>query len=149
MISQEERYTIDSALQILERELKVPDSYINDPEASKSYLRLRLAEKEHEVFAAMYLNNQHCLIEYVELFRGTIDGASVHPREVAKEGLYRNAAAVILAHNHPSGVAEPSRADMRITERLKSALETLDIRVLDHIVVGSDSTTSFAEMGLL
>ena len=97
----------------------------------------------------MFLDNQNGLIEYVELFRGTIDGASVYPREVAKEALSRNAAAIILAHNHPSGVAEPSQADQRITSRLKSALLTLDIRLLDHIIIGSNSTVSFAERGLL
>ena len=149
MITKTERYTIDSALGILERELQLPDVYINEPSTTKSYLQLRLAEREYEVFAAMFLDNQHGLIEYVELFRGTIDCASVYPREVAKEALSRNAAAIILAHNHPSGIAEPSQADQRITSRLKSALLTLDIRLLDHIIIGSNSTMSFAERGLL
>ena len=149
MITKDERYTINTALGILERELYVPDVYVTDPSTSKSYFRLRLSEREHEVFAAMFLNNRHALIEYVELFRGTIDGASVYTREVVKEALSRNAAAVIFGHNHPSGISEPSQADRGITERLKTALETLDIRVLDHIIVGGTEVVSFAERGLL
>lgn len=100
MITKGERYTINEALGILKRELQTPDIYVTDPSTPKSYLQLRLSEREHEVFAAMFLDNKHRLIEYVELFRGTIDGASVYPREVVKEALSRNAAAVILAHNH-------------------------------------------------
>lgn len=149
MINKNERYTIDTAIGILERELKSSDLYVTEPTAPRQYFQLRLAEKEHEVFAAMFLDNQHALIEYVELFRGTIDGASVHPREVAKEALYRNAAAVIFGHNHPSGLCEPSQADQRITDRLKSALSILDVRVLDHIIVGRNETVSFAERGYL
>jgi DNA repair protein RadC len=97
----------------------------------------------------MYLDNQHRLISYEELFFGTIDGASVHPREVVKRVLKHNAAAVIFAHNHPSGVAEPSQADRRITDRLKSALLLVDVRVLDHMIVGDQEVLSFAERGLL
>jgi len=97
----------------------------------------------------MYLDNQHRLIKYEELFFGTIDGASVHPREVVKHALKYNAAAVIFAHNHPSGVAEPSQADQRITDRLKSALLLVDVRVLDHMIVGDKEVLSFAERGLL
>ena len=149
MITKDERYTINTALGILERELYVSDVYVTDPSTSKSYFQLRLSEREHAIFATMFLNNQHALIEYVELFRGTIDGTNVHPREVAKEALSRNAAAVIIGHNHPSGSSEPSQADQRTTERLKTALETLDIRVLDHIIVGGSEVMSFAERGLL
>jgi DNA repair protein RadC len=97
----------------------------------------------------MHLDNRHRLIAFDELFRGTIDGASVHPREVVRQALARNAAAVILAHNHPSGVAEPSQADELITQRLKEALALVDIRLLDHLVVGDGSCVSFAEKGLL
>ncbi|MBT3710912.1 MAG: DNA repair protein RadC, partial [Gammaproteobacteria bacterium] len=102
-----------------------------------------------EVFACLYMDNQHRLIKYEELFFGTIDGASVHPREVGKHALKHNAAAVIFAHNHPSGVAEPSQADQRITDRLKSALLLVDVRVLDHMIVGDREVLSFAENGLL
>ena len=119
------------------------------PATVKDYLRTKLAGFEHEVFAALFLDTQHRLIEYVELFRGTIDGASVYPREVVKEALRCNAAAVIFSHNHPSGNPEPSQADRQITQRLKDALALVDVRTLDHIVVGGESTESFAERGLL
>jgi DNA repair protein RadC len=101
----------------------------------------------HEVFACIYLDNQHRVLAFDELFRGTIDGASVYPREVVKAALKRNAAALILAHNHPSGVAEPSAADRQLTRRLKDALALVDIRVLDHVVVGDGETVSLAERG--
>ena len=107
------------------------------------------ASFEHEVFAALFLDSQHRLIEYVELFRGTIDQASVYPREVVKEALRLNAAAVVFSHNHPSGSPEPSQADRVLTQRLKEALALVDVRTLDHIVVGGAVTTSFAECGLL
>ena len=97
----------------------------------------------------MYLDNQHRLLAFEELFRGTIDGASVYPREVVKHALKHNAAALIFAHNHPSGVAEPSQADIHITQRLKQALALVDIRVLDHIIVGDAETTSLAQHGSL
>ena len=122
---------------------------LTSPEATRKFLKLRIQHKEHEVFACLFLDNHHRVIEYKELFRGTIDGASVHPREVVKESLLHNAAAVIFAHNHPSGVAEPSQADVRITERLKDSLALVDVRVLDHIVIGDGATVSFAERGLL
>ena len=122
---------------------------ISNPRATREYLRLRLAVQDHEVFAILFLDNRHRVIEFVPLFRGTIDGASVHPREVVKEALSRNAAAVILAHNHPSGVAEPSQADELITNRLRDALALVDVRVLDHLVVTGDAIVSFAERGLL
>jgi len=122
---------------------------ISSPDASRRYLMLKLGEREQEVFAVMFLDNRHRLIKYEELFYGTIDGASVHPREVVKAALRHNAAALIIAHNHPSGVPEPSRADESITRRLKEALAIVDIRVLDHIVVGGTEITSFAERGLI
>jgi len=112
------------------------------------YLKIRLQSLEHEVFGVLTLTNQHEVITMAELFRGTIDGASVYPREVAKHCLADNAAAVVFYHNHPSGLAEPSQADIRITERLKAALQLLDIRVLDHLIIGVDSM-SFAERGLI
>jgi DNA repair protein RadC len=104
---------------------------------------------EHEVFCCLYLDKRHRLIEFQEVFRGTIDGASVHPREIVKLALQRNSAAVIVAHNHPSGIAEPSQADELITQRVKEALALVDIRLLDHIIVGDGVSVSFAERGLL
>ncbi|MBK1617365.1 hypothetical protein CKO42_02625 [Lamprobacter modestohalophilus] len=122
---------------------------LTSPDATRDYLKLRLRGLSHEVFACLFLDNRHRVIEYQELFRGTIDGASVHPREVVKEALRWNAAAVIFAHNHPSGVAEPSQADLHITKRLQEALNLVEVRVLDHIIVGEQDGTSFAERGLI
>ena len=119
------------------------------PQAARHFLQAQLRDRPHEVFCCLHLDNRHRLIAFDELFRGTIDGASVHPREVVKQALARNAAAVILAHNHPSGVAEPSHADELITARLRDALALVDIRVLDHLVVGDTRCVSFAERGLL
>jgi DNA repair protein RadC len=120
-----------------------------NPRATREFLQMRLRDLAHEVFCCVYLDNRNRVTGFEELFRGTLDGASVHPREVVKHALARNAAAVILAHNHPSGVAEPSQADEIITRRLKDALGLVDIRVLAHIVVGDGSCESFAERGLL
>jgi DNA repair protein RadC len=122
---------------------------LTTPQVVKDFLKLKLAELPHEVFAALFLDNRHRLIRYEEMFRGTIDGASVHPREVVKAALQHNAAALILAHNHPSGVPEPSRADEALTRRLREALGLIDVRVLDHVIVGGTDTTSFAELGLI
>jgi len=122
---------------------------LSDPAATRAYLKLHLAHSEHEIFACIFLDNRNRVIALEEMFRGTIDGAAVYPREVVKAALARNAAAVILAHNHPSGVAEPSSADRDITRRLVDALGLVDIRVLDHFVVGREYVTSFAERGLL
>jgi len=101
------------------------------------------------VFACLFLDNRHRVIDFEELFRGTIDGASVHPREVVRRALHHNAAAIILAHNHPSGVAEPSRADVQLTRRLVDSLTLVDVRVLDHVVIGDGGGVSFAERGLI
>lgn len=122
---------------------------ITDPSITRRYLRCKLGRYSREVFAVMFLDNQHRLVSYKELFFGTIDGASVHPREVVVRALANNSAAVILAHNHPSGVEEPSQADQRITERLKAALLLVDVRVLDHMIVAESEVLSFAERGLL
>jgi DNA repair protein RadC len=119
------------------------------PKATRDFLSARLRDLEHEVFCCLYLDKRHRLIQFEELFRGTIDGASVHPREIVKLALQRNAAAVIVAHNHPSGVAEPSQADELITQRVKEALGLVDIRLLDHIIVGDGASVSLAERGLL
>ena len=122
---------------------------LTSPEATRQFLQARLRDCPHEVFATLFLDNQHRVIEFEELFRGTIDGASVHPREVVQRALHHNAAALILAHNHPSGVAEPSQADQRITQRLQQALALVDVRLLDHFVIGDGQPTSFVERGLL
>lgn len=119
------------------------------PEITRRYLSAKLRGYGHEVFACLFLDNQHRVIQLDELFRGTIDGASVYPREVVKRALQHNAAAVIFAHNHPSGISEPSQADRQITEKLKQALGLFDIRVLDHFIIGDGSPFSFAEHGLL
>lgn len=122
---------------------------LSSPAETRRFLTAQLRDRPYEVFCCLYLDNRHRLIAFDELFRGTIDGASVHPREVVREALAHNAAALILAHNHPSGVAEPSRADELITSRLRDALALVDIRVLDHMIVAGPVTLSFAERGLL
>jgi DNA repair protein RadC len=119
------------------------------PRVTADFLRVRLGSLEHEVFCLIYLTKRHQFIACENLFRGTIDGASVYPREVLKSALKHNAASVILAHNHPSGVAEPSQADLAITKQLKEALELIDIRVLDHIIIAGGDVVSFAERGIL
>jgi DNA repair protein RadC len=118
---------------------------MDSPRATRDYLMLKLGTREFETFCCLYLGNRHRLIEFVELFRGTIDGASVHPREVVEEALKHNAAAAIFAHPHPSGIAEASAADELITRRLKQALQLVDIRVLDHLIVAGGEIVSFAE----
>jgi DNA repair protein RadC len=119
------------------------------PATVKDYLRLQLGAHAHEVFAVLFLDAQHRLIALEEMFRGTLTQTSVYPREVVRRALERHAAAVVLAHNHPSGVAEPSRADEALTQALKAALQLVDVRVLDHLVVGRGGVVSFAERGLL
>lgn len=121
---------------------------LEDPDAVRFYLASKLRDRHAEVFACVFLDNRHRVIQYEELFYGTIDGASVYPREVVRSAIRYNAAAVIFAHNHPSGVAEPSQSDERITQRLREALTLIDVRVLDHFVVG-DQVVSFVERGLL
>jgi DNA repair protein RadC len=121
---------------------------LTSPRLAADYLLAQLRDRDHEVFCCLFLDNRHRLIGFEELFKGTIDGASVHPREVVKRALAQRAAAVILAHNHPSGVAEPSRADEAITARLRDALALVDIRVVDHVIVGDGVCVSLAERGL-
>jgi DNA repair protein RadC len=121
---------------------------LTSPRVARDYLVAQLRDRDHEVFCCLYLDNRHRLLGFEELFRGTIDGASVHPREVVKRALSRRAAAVILVHNHPSGVAEPSQADEVITARLRDALALVDIRVVDHLIVGDGICVSLAERGL-
>ncbi|HEY6642070.1 RadC family protein [Povalibacter sp.] len=143
---------LQAALELTRRhyqQLMLTGSALANPRATKEFMRMRLRDLPYEVFCCVYLDNRNRVIAFDELFRGTIDGASVHPREVVKEALARNAAGVILAHNHPSGVAEPSQADELITRRLKQALALVDIRVLDHLIIGDGVCESFAERGLL
>ena len=142
-----EKVILQQAAFIIEERFQRQDSYTS-PESVMSYLQCQLAHEEREVFALMLLDNQHRLIRYLPMFYGTIDSASVYPREVVKAALQANAAAVILAHNHPSGVSEPSTSDQTITDKLVKALNLIDVRVLDHIVVGS-TCCSFAQRGLL
>ncbi len=139
---------LDLALKVLTRRHRRGEP-LTSPETSRAYLRLKIAEHKYEVFGCVFVDNRHRIIAFEELFRGTIDGASVHPRVVVQRALELNAAAVVLAHNHPSGVAEPSQADLRITQRLQAALELVDIRVLDHFIVTAEDSLSFAEKGLL
>ncbi len=122
---------------------------MSSPRAVREFLAVKLGTLEHEIFAVLLLDTRHRLIDYVELFRGTINGASVHPREVVKLALARNAAALVLAHPHPSGSPEPSQADELITQKLKEALALVDIVVLDHVIVAGGETVSFAERGML
>ena len=122
---------------------------IRSPADTEAFLQARLRHLDHELFCCLYLDNRHRVLGFEELFRGTIDGTSVYPREVVKEALAISAAAVILAHNHPSGVAEPSQADERITRRLKSALDLVDIRLLDHLIIGEGKATSLAGRGMI
>ena len=124
-------------------------NFLTSPQLTRDYLRVSLATEERECFKVVYLNNQHQVISSKVLFMGTIDGTTVYPREVIKEALKQNAAAVIFAHNHPSGVNEPSQADKDITVRLVEGLKYVDIRVLDHIIVTGDEAYSFAENGLV
>lgn len=127
----------------------VREAALGSPDAAKDYLSLKLGQLEHEVFAVVFLDAQNRVIECREMFRGTLTQTSVYPREVVKASLQLNAAALILAHNHPSGVAEPSRADEYLTQTLKTALAMIDVRVIDHMVVAGGRVVSFAERGLL
>ncbi len=122
---------------------------LESPLQAKSYLLACLRDKPHEIFCCLYLDNRHRVLAFEEMFSGTLSGASVYPREVVKAALKINAAAVIFAHNHPSGVAEPSQADEALTRRLKEALALVDIRVLDHLVIGDGEVVSFCDRGLL
>ena len=140
---------IAAAIRFVEEKAIYTTATLQSAAETKDLLRLRIGDKEREIFCVLYLNSQHQLIEVEELFKGTIDGAAVYPREIAKAALAHNAAAVILGHNHPSGTTEPSAADKRITERITSALGLLDIRVLDHVIVSTNGAFSFAEGGLL
>lgn len=139
---------LEVARRCLREELRT-GSALASPAAVRDYLRLALGAREHEVFAALFLDAQHRVLRIEELFRGTLTQTSVYPREVVKAALAGNAAAVIFAHNHPSGVAQPSQADELLTRQLKEALALVDVKVLDHFVVAGNQCLSFAERGLL
>lgn len=143
-----EAEVIGTARAMLDEKIKRQGN-IGSPSDSKAFVSLRLGDLEHEVFAVIFVDAQLRVIEYREMFRGTLTQTSVYPREIVKEALQLNACSVLLCHNHPSGVCEPSRADEYLTARVKSALELVDIRVLDHLVVGGGQVMSFAERGLL
>jgi DNA repair protein RadC len=140
---------LTAARQVLGHRVRRGTDVLTSPQAVRDLLRMKLGSLEHEVFVVLLLDAQHRLVRYVELFRGTLGQTSVYPREVVKIGLQHNAAAMIFAHNHPSGVTAPSRADELLTQSLKSALALVDVRVLDHFVVAGAEILSFAERGLL
>jgi len=144
-----DQQTIREALTLLERQLREPGASFTSSHAVRDWLRLQLASLEREEFTALFLDNQHRLIAHETLFTGTISHTQVHRREVVKSGLKHNCAAVIVAHCHPSGLAEPSNADRQVTTRIQQALGLVDIRLLDHLVVGGMEIVSFSERGLL
>jgi DNA repair protein RadC len=143
---------LKAAMELARRHLREPlrlSSVLTAPEATRKFLVAQLRDRPYEVFCCLFLDNRHRLLAFEEIFRGTIDGASVHPREVIRQALQHNAASVIVAHNHPSGVVEPSAADELVTQRLKAAVALVDVRLLDHFIVGDGHCFSFAEHGLL
>lgn len=148
-----EKYAVlQAALELSRRQMleNLPQGeLLSSSKSTRDYLRARFKSHKRESFCCIFLNNQHYIVKIEEMFCGTIDGAAVYPREVVKRCLHHNAAAVIFAHNHPSGIAEPSQADIAITRKLQGALRTIDVRVLDHFVVGDPEVVSFAERGLL
>jgi DNA repair protein RadC len=139
---------LELARRAMAQQLSVRDA-LDSPEAVKHYLQLHLSAKKHEVFAVLFLDNQHRLLALEEIFRGTLSQTSVYPREIVLRALHHHAAAVVLAHNHPSGSVQPSRADEALTQTLKTALALVDVRVLDHMIVGTGQTLSMAERGLI
>ena len=128
---------------------RVIGQILTGPDAARDFLRTKLAHLEHEVFCCLFLDQRHRVLAFEELFRGTINGTAVYPREVVKRSLALNCAALILVHNHPSGVPEPSRSDEILTQRLKETLSLVEVRVLDHLIVGSEGVVSFADRGLI
>ena len=145
----DEQTVVDRAISIIESRLRKPGQLVDAPRAMKDLAVLKSALLGHEEFGVFYLDGQHRLISFETMFRGSLTQTSVYPREVAKRALALNAGAVVLTHNHPSGMPDPSRADEHLTSTLKTALALVDVRVLDHIVVGGTSTVSFAERGLI
>lgn len=150
ILSDDRDSILKCAADLVEPELKAGDfTVFNTIEAAKKFCQFSISQRQHEIFSVLYLDNRHRLIEYRELFRGTVDGAMVYPREIVKEVLELNATSVIFVHNHPSGDLNPSQSDIHITERLSKALKLFDVKVLDHFIVGPKGITSFSERGLL
>ncbi|WP_245664250.1 JAB domain-containing protein [Candidatus Propionivibrio aalborgensis] len=149
LLNKQERRIVKRAFKVLEKSAVYRSKAMSTPHAVRDYLKLRLVSLEHEEFHVLWLDAQNRVIAFDALFTGTITQTAIYPREVVKAGLAHNAAAVVLAHNHPSGIPEPSAADRLLTQELKSALALVDIRVLDHFIVAGDLSTSFAERGLL
>ncbi|HDZ58174.1 MAG TPA: DNA repair protein RadC [Pseudomonas xinjiangensis] len=148
-LTAEEQTIVDQALAILERHMRHAGNALTSPNAVRQYLRLELGNEINEWFSVVFLDNQHRVITFKRLFQGSISSASVHTRVIVQESLKYNAAALVVAHNHPSGCSEPSDADVRLTRVIKDALSLIDVRMLDHLVVCADDVTSFAERGLL
>lgn len=148
-LSGSERKVIKEALAILERNMRKHGVALTSPTAVRDFLRLRLAGKKQEIFVCIFVDSQHRVIAAEDMFHGTLTQTSVYPREVLRQALEHNAAAVILAHNHPSGYAKPSQADQFLTQNLRVALTLIDVDVLDHFIVTDEAITSFAELGLL
>lgn len=146
--SKDEDMIIEKALKILKEKMALPNTYLTSPNMADTYLTLKLKSLPYEVFGALVLDQRHGVIKDLELFRGTVDGATVYVRELLREIIPLNCNALVLYHNHPSGVSIPSEADKRITDRIKQAAEIFDIRVLDHIII-AEETYSFAEKGLI
>jgi len=149
LVFESENEVIAAAVKFMEERATYKGDPLSSPAQSRKILQLMIGDRESEVFTVLFLDSQHHLIKSEEMFRGTIDGSAVYPREVVKSALSFNAAAVIFGHNHPSGVVEPSAADKRITERLTNALALIDVKVLDHLIVAPDTSYSFAEAGLM
>ncbi len=144
-----EDWIIRQAITLLEHRIFKAGPSLSSPAAVRDYLHLKLVAEPNEIFAIVFLDSQHQVLAYEPLFKGTVDQTSVYPRVVVQRALALNASALILAHQHPSGVTEPSAADRALTDRLKAALGTVDVRVLDHFIVGKGNPYSFAEAGLL
>lgn len=144
-----ERAVVDAALSILGQRLRTHGPLFDSPQSVREYLVLALGHKPHEVFTVLFLDSQHRLLAHEDLFRGTLSQTSVYPREVVIRALHHQASAVVLAHNHPSGSLQPSPADQHLTQTLKAALALVDVRVLDHFVVGCSEATSMREMGMV
>lgn len=147
--SQSDDWIIRQAIALLEQRVFKAGPLLDQPQAVKDYLRLKLVAEPNEVFAIVFMNSQHRVLAYEPMFKGTLDSTAVYPRVVVQRALELNAGAVIFSHQHPSGCTEPSSADRVLTDRLKAALALIDVRVLDHIIVGQGTPYSFAESGLL